>query len=346
MGDSENHSFKIIEWNINCCKTLSKSKKWKKIANRIISTESPDILVLTECGTDFNKVNFPKLLDTNKPKWDIYYNDEKDLTHNYIAVLIRKNSSIKLATEINIPKESDFVTEMHPDRVAVEITFKDGTSIRVLGIRMRTSGLTLEQRILQNIQLVQDIQALKPDIIIGDFNTCSEMESLNIYNPATWKNKNIIYEGKGKERKLKQEFCEWDEWLNKLEQSKKTVLANFCNLINLNSQENKEYQYWPTEVSEAYSFCSKRTKKDADGQNIAKYTAPDTIIYSNKISLSAPKKDNYKSNPRYYPQIDNDQEKVETDGKQESDKPKINWPSNWPSDHCMLIADIEIKRKQ
>lgn len=314
MGDSNKHFLKIIEWNINCCKTSSlKLEKWNTIA-KYISTESPDILVLTECGTDFDNVNFREMLkNLTNTEWEVYYNENP--TYNYIAVLVSKNSDIKLV----IPKESDFGTEMHPDRVAVEITFKDDTSIRVLGIRMRTGGSTLEQRILQNIQLVHDIQALEPDIIIGDFNTCSEMEGLNIYNAATWKKKNIIWEGK--ERKLKQEFCEWNEWLDKFGKNNEyptNVLATFCKFIE---SENKEYQYWAGDERTPFSYKPIRS-------NIA--TAPDTLVWNSRQIISV------KAN--YHPNLCVSDTRIPK-------KPK-EIEENWPSDHCMLIANIEIPSEQ
>lgn len=320
----DDNKLKIIEWNINCCKTSSlKLEKWKTIA-KYISTESPDILVLTECGTDFNNVNFCEMLkNLTNTEWEICYNNDR--TYNYIAVLVNTKNNSNIKVEIPNNPFDDNHTGIHPDRVAVDITFTDDSddsskSIRMLGIRMNTGGLTLEQRILQNIQLVHDIQALEPDIIIGDFNTCSEMESLNIYNAATWKNKNIIWEGKGKERKLKPKFCKWNEWLNNLVESNENppdVLANFCNLIG---NENKKYQYWAGDKRTLFSYKPIRS-------NIS--TAPDTLIWRSEPSED----DNDKPNPRYYPEIAQKQKP--------SDVVK-----DWPSDHCMLIADIEIPSEQ
>lgn len=327
MGDSQNHSLRIIEWNINCCKTLSKSKKWNKIAECITSTESPDILVLTECGTNFEAVNFDKMLgNLTETEWEIRYNNDR--THNYIAVLVnthKKNSNIEVTISNNLFDDNH--TGIHPDRVAVDITFKDNSddsskSIRMLGIRMNTGGLTLEQRILQNIQLVHDIQALKPDIIIGDFNTCSEMESLNIYNVATWKGKNIIWEGKGKERKLKPKFCKWNEWLvdkfGKNNEYPTNVLATFCKFIE---SKNKEYQYWAGDERNPFSYKPIRS-------NIA--TAPDTLVWNSRQIISV------KAN--YHPNLCVSDTCIPK-------KPK-EIEENWPSDHCMLIADIEIPSGQ
>lgn len=330
---SEKPSLKIIEWNINCCKiTSEKHKKWAKIAH-CINDINPDILVLTECGESFNCDNFKQLLDDSS-NWDIQVNkDDKhiDDNYNFIAILVNKKNFEKIKIErLDFQKtfcKGNERAKIHPDRIAVKITLNN-TDITILGVRMLTSFKgdeknnlrILEQRILQNIQLVHDIQALEPDIIIGDFNTCSEMESLNIYNAATWKNKNIIWEGKGKERKLKPKFCKWNEWLNNLVESNENytdVLANFCNLIG---SENKKYQYWAGDKRTPFSYKPIRS-------NIS--TAPDTLIWRSEPSED----DNVKPNPRYYPEIVQGQ------------KPSVV-VKDWPSDHCMLIADIEIPSKQ
>lgn len=315
---SEKTSLKIIEWNINCCKiTSEKHKKWAKIAH-CINEINPDILVLTECGESFNCDNFKQLLDDSS-NWDIQVNkDDKhiDDNYNFIAILVNKKNFKKIKIE-RLDFQKDFCEEdfcegnkrakIHPDRIAVKITLNN-TDITILGVRLLTGWgqvapknvyekkmSTRQKQIIQNAQFIHDIEHINPDIIIGDFNTHSEMEKPKIYKiPWSSHKKNMPFPNM------------WYTFINSFDPSALTV---FCQII---SKDAKTYNYWPPKDR----FISYRG------------TSPDTIVWnSNKISLSESSEDN--KNPKYYPKI--------------AQKQKLSdVVKDWPSDHCMLIADIEI----
>ena len=333
---------RIVEWNIQQKKDILTSNNEPNLYE-IIKNKEPDIVVLTECGSSFENIeNIIKTINKEEKSsnWEIFFSKENNF--NYIAILVNVNNE-KIETVERSNFQEDFCenngrAKIHPDRIAVKITLKNNTDITVLGVRLLTGWGQVApkniyekllspyaKRILQNAQFINDIEFIEPDIIIGDFNTDSEMYAPGIYDIEKWEKDILKGTDKQTDRELPPIINSWNKLIEPIcEDNRAEVLNIFCKLIS--PKKGKSYEYWPTKKTKAYSFCSKRTKKDADGQNIAKYTAPDTIIYSNKISLSVPGEDSDKTNPRYYPEI----------------APNQKLAKDWPSDHCMLITDIEI----
>lgn len=319
MDDSKNEkrSLKIIEWNI-AKKTCYAD--WKKIEKNI-KEKAPDILVLTECNTRFTDCVFQNRLEEFAGiKWKILTN-ENDRTFNYIAVLVNTNSNIEVPESSTSYAED--TSKPHPDRVAVDITFKDNPSksIRILGIRMLTSWYNKkletnypnsnlsakEKQLTQNIQLIKDIQKLNPDIIIGDFNTNTEMEKPGFYNGPLENSDEINQDLQNS----------WNELLNSDSPSESPALNVFCQCI---SKDQKSYEYWAGD-NNSFSVKAKRSNKKAFA------TSPDVLIWNSKRILIKEK--------QYFPDLRN------------HDTGEIRNPSDvvedWPSDHCMLIADIKVK---
>lgn len=317
-NNNQKDSLRIVEWNISKLSPKNTVKQNKIIQH--IHEVKPDILILTECGASFKCDNFKRLLDNNSSNWKIFFSKENNF--NYIAILVNVNNK-KFQTVERLDFQKDFCegnkeSQIHPDRVAVKITLNNNT-ITVLGIRLLTSfkgdeknNLHIpEQQILQNIQLVHDIQALEPDIIIGDFNTFSEMENPGFYDVFPKFNPKI-------DQNLQDE---WKTLLKSAGFAESSTLDVFCQCI---SGSTSKYKYW---AGGGNSF-SVNAKNSSAGTSA---TAPDTLIWRSEPSED----DNDKPNPRYYPKP-----------VQEKTLTEVMADLHWPSDHCMLIADIEIPSEQ
>lgn len=307
---------RIAEWNINRLgkKNLSKCIRLCQCIETL--NPKPDIVVLTECGPSFDVEIFKnEFIDSD---FQLSYSSKED-NCNHISILINnaKIESLNLVEFQNFCNGND--EKIHPDRICVDIKLKNNKNICVLGVRLLTSWYNKTckdksdqekynkkikcNRIAQNAQFVYDIEQLQPDIIIGDLNTSTEMEKTHIYDFKKWKN-------------LVTNTAIEDAWRKKFDKRNfsncTSALDAFCELI----QNQLTYKYWPQKADNVSSIKAKNAKNGLSS------SSPDTFLWNIKKISSC--------ECFYFPDLT------------ESNSKPSEVITDWPSDHCMLVADIKV----
>lgn len=142
-------TIKIVEWNV------SKSREKKNITDSLHRV-APDIIVLTEVTFDICEY--------------------REYLYDYSCVTVREDSK---ENKTIIFSKNDGVVEKelsndshNPNWSCVQLSH-DSRDYTIMGVRFRNSGLTKADLASQIERFKKAVNSVKPDVIIGDFNTNS-----------------------------------------------------------------------------------------------------------------------------------------------------------------------------
>ena len=160
--------FRIIQWNIN--KSVSRIDD---ICGEIIKL-NPEVIVLTEVKNDKNFVD-NNILPKIRSKWEDIVYDFSDSNYNGLLI-ITTDKNIKVSfDDCRFNKKC----KSYPDMLLAKLSFS-GAKIDVLGIRMNVSNMSRDDKKKQIESFINVIYKNMPDIIIGDFNWYSAIQTVDI----------------------------------------------------------------------------------------------------------------------------------------------------------------------
>ena len=332
MRTPEINRIKIVEWNVHSV-DYSKKDKISKIAENICE-QKPDIVVLTE--VTFAAIELSKELMEKEQRRQFAVGTCNAGNANNIVIAVARDKIknvifedfYEYVTDRALQEKKDSCEQYkknHPDSLMVRLELNNGKWINLMGVRMAIGKKTPDEEKKQQIlNFMKSIYAMKPDVIIGDYNWNSAFYADKKYliGEIIASNKPNDSLGKG--------FSEIEYKIQKLKNKIHRKIEDrpddhdsysdeqiFCDVLRsfIGRTTKKDYVMWPTDKKslalDKWSFRSKR------GEGV---TSPDRIVYdSNMFNCKAD----------YVPEINENKK----------------FPEDWASDHAMMIATLTFKEK-